>query len=127
MGARRDARQRGHAAKGLRRATEQVCKAIRVANGQSATRSRDVRTLLFGDRSVEPIADPAWRERIAPIVPLTELEVWTDAQLGAWTTALTQIVDDLAKTEPLPRRPVRAFRFASHPPPSREGSGRTRL
>jgi hypothetical protein len=115
MGARRDARQRTQGGQGLRRATEQVCKAVRVANDQSATRSRDVRALLFGDDAIDPLADANWRERIAPMVRLTELEAWTDHQLVAWTSALGAIVDDLAKTEPQSKRPARIFRFASRP------------
>lgn len=116
IGARTDARQREHKAGGLARASEQVCKAIRVANGQSATRSRDARALIFGNgSSIEPVADDEWRRSLTPLTAFADAAVWTDELLGAWASLLTTLVERAARVEPAPRRPARASRLALPP------------
>jgi hypothetical protein len=105
--------QRELSARGLRRATEHVCKAVRVANNQSATRSHDIRALLLGGDAIDALADARWRERIEPMIRLSELAIWTDTQLAAWTSALEAIVDELDKVEPPVKPPTRMFRLSS--------------
>lgn len=124
MKTRSDPRQRAYAAEGLTRATEQVCKALRVANGQTATRSRDVRELLDGNgTTIEPLSDEVWRSRLAQLVTLVESAACTDEELEVWTARLTGFLRDIASVQPPPRRPARASRFtppaASLSPPAR--------